>query len=186
MAWYNFWQNKQADEEKLNPAQNIIARNEGMTIDTREFPDNYRRQYESLEIVNRGVNMIVDDTAENIKVLGTILRGNDYEIYVARDGAQALEVVEKYSPDLILLDVNMPELNGFETCKQLKKNDLSKCIPIIFLTARADTEDIVKGLGLGAVDYITKPFQEKELMIRVETHLDLKFSKEEFKLDAES
>lgn len=70
MAWYNFWQTKKVDEEKLNPAQFVISRDEGMTIDTREIPDNYRRQYESLEIVNRGVNMIVDDTAEIPTVVG--------------------------------------------------------------------------------------------------------------------
>ncbi|MCP4111115.1 MAG: hybrid sensor histidine kinase/response regulator [Desulfobacteraceae bacterium] len=120
--------------------------------------------------------LIVDDTPKNIQVLGTILKQEGYQINVARSGIQALEMVDKLPPDLILLDVMMPEMDGFETCKRLKSSSLSEDIPIIFLTARTETEDIIKGFELGAIDYITKPFNATELLVRVRTHLDLKYS----------
>ena len=122
--------------------------------------------------------LIVDDTPQNTQVLGTILLKRGYRINVARNGRHALDVIEKVLPDIILLDVMMPELNGFETCKILKSSKKTKDIPIIFLTAKTDTEDIVQGFDLGAVDYVTKPFNSTELLMRVQTHLDLKFSKE--------
>ncbi len=122
--------------------------------------------------------LIVDDTPKNIQVLGTILKQEGYQINVARNGMQALEMVDKLPPDLILLDVMMPEMDGFETCKRLKSSSFSENIPIIFLTARTETEDIVRGFELGAIDYITKPFNAVELLVRVRTHLDLKFSKD--------
>ncbi len=122
--------------------------------------------------------LIVDDAAKNIQLLGTILREEGYQINVARNGWQALDVVAQMPPDLILLDVMMPELDGFETCKKLKENPATRAIPVIFLTARADTEDIVKGFELGAVDYVTKPFNAAELLSRVGTHLELKATRE--------
>ena len=100
--------------------------------------------------------LVVDDTLKNIQVLGTILRKQGYQINIAKSGLQALEVVEKIPSDLILLDVMMPELDGFETCKRLKASDKTRDIPVIFLTAKVETEDIVKGFELGAVDYVTK------------------------------
>ena len=118
--------------------------------------------------------LIVDDTVQNIQVLGTVLREQNYQINVAQNGLQALESVEKVPPDLILLDVMMPELDGFETCKRLKANDETKEIPIIFLTAKVETEDVVHGFELGAVDYVTKPFNAVELLARVKTHLELR------------
>ncbi|HEO66295.1 MAG TPA: hybrid sensor histidine kinase/response regulator [Spirochaetes bacterium] len=118
--------------------------------------------------------LIVDDTPKNIQVLGKTLEQKDYEIIVAQDGLQALKVVEKTLPDLILLDIMMPKMDGFETCKRLKDNPKTKEIPIIFLTAKIEIDDLVKGFDLGAVDYITKPFNSKELLRRVETHLELK------------
>ena len=117
--------------------------------------------------------LIVDDTQKNIQVLGTVLRKEDYQINVAQNGLQALESVEKVKPDLILLDVMMPELDGFETCKRLKESSQTKDIPVIFLTAKTETEDIVKGFELGGVDYVTKPFNTTELLVRVNTHLTL-------------
>ncbi|MDM8536642.1 hybrid sensor histidine kinase/response regulator [Desulfobacterales bacterium HSG17] len=122
--------------------------------------------------------LIVDDTPQNTQILGTILLKEGYKINVARNGRHALDVIEKILPDIILLDVMMPDLDGFETCKILKSSLKTKNIPIIFLTARTDTEDIIKGFDLGAVDYVTKPFNSTELLMRVRTHLDLKFSKE--------
>ncbi len=122
--------------------------------------------------------LIVDDMPKNIQVLGTTLRQRDYQIYVAQNGLQALKILEEIHPDLILLDVMMPELDGFETCRRIKDNPATADIPVIFLTAKAESEDIVKGFELGAVDYITKPFKATELLARVHTHLELKASRD--------
>ena len=117
--------------------------------------------------------LIVDDTPRNIQVLGTILKEQGYQINVAQNGLQALDVVTKVTPDIILLDVMMPELDGFETCKRLKEDPNTAEIPVIFLTAKVETDDVVHGFELGAVDYITKPFNPTELLVRVDTHLTL-------------
>jgi class 3 adenylate cyclase len=122
--------------------------------------------------------LIVDDTPKNIQLLGTILRKEGYQINIAQNGLQALEVVGQMPPDLILLDVMMPELDGFETCRRLKGEPSTQDIPVIFLTAKVDMEDIVKGFELGAVDYVTKPFNSAELLSRVSTHLELKAARE--------
>jgi DNA-binding response OmpR family regulator len=117
--------------------------------------------------------LIVDDTPRNIQVLGTILKEQGYQINVAQNGLQALDVVAKVPPDIILLDVMMPELDGFETCKRLKADPSTDHIPVIFLTAKVETEDIINGFELGAIDYVTKPFNPTELLARVDTHLML-------------
>ena len=118
--------------------------------------------------------LIVDDAPKNIQVLGTILKENGYQIKAAMDGKQALAAVEKSLPDLILLDIMMPEMDGYETCKALKENPVTKDIPVIFLTAKNETDDVVRGFELGAVDYITKPFNSAELLARVNTHMSLR------------
>lgn len=120
------------------------------------------------------VILIVDDVPKNIQVLGTLLAKFKCELAVAMDGQQALDTVEKVKPDLILLDVMMPIMDGHETCRRLKSNEATKDIPVIFLSAKTETEDIVEGFKLGAVDYITKPFIGKELAARVKTHLTLR------------
>jgi two-component system, sensor histidine kinase and response regulator len=122
--------------------------------------------------------LIVDDIPKNLQVLSNILNSDGYQISFASNGEQALSVVDSTLPDLILLDIMMPEMDGFEVCKRLKNNQNTKNIPIIFLTGKAETEDIVKGLKLGAVDYITKPFNSIELLSRVHTHLELKLSRD--------
>lgn len=122
--------------------------------------------------------LIVDDTRENLQVLGNILREHDYKIALANNGREALEIVNKKLPDLILLDVMMPELDGFEVCRRLKGNEHTKEVPVIFLTAKTEVDDIVTGFRIGGVDYITKPFNHEELLIRVKTHIDLKLSKD--------
>jgi two-component system, cell cycle response regulator len=122
--------------------------------------------------------LIVDDTPKNIQLLGTVLKDTGYRVIVATNGMAALNILEKTKPDLILLDVMMPELSGFETCKLIKENENIKDIPIIFLTAKTEPEDVIKGFELGAVDYILKPFHANELLARVKTHLELKISKE--------
>lgn len=117
--------------------------------------------------------LIVDDTPENIQVLSAILKKKGYQISVATDGRHALDVLTHVHADLILLDVMMPEMDGFETCAHIKASPEWRDIPIIFLTARIETEDIVRGFELGAVDYVAKPFSPPELLARVNTHLTM-------------
>jgi two-component system, NtrC family, sensor kinase len=126
-----------------------------------------------LEEINEPI-LIVDDNAKNVQVLGAILSQEGYLINVARSGAQALEMVSKSPPGLILLDVMMPGIDGYETCQRLKENPELKDTPIIFLTARAEKEAAVKGFEVGGVDYVTKPFDSEELMARVHTQLELR------------
>ncbi len=121
-----------------------------------------------------GFILIVDDTPANLEVLSDTLASAGFEIGVATDGESALGQVEYELPDLILLDVMLPGIDGFETCRRLKANSSAHDIPVIFMTALSDTEDKVKGLSLGAVDYVTKPFQEEEVLARVRLHLKLR------------
>ncbi len=118
--------------------------------------------------------LIVDDVPKNIQVLGSILSNEKYQIAAAVNGRHAVEMVNDVNPDLILLDIMMPELDGFEVCKILKASEKTKHIPVIFLTAKTAAEDIVKGFQIGAVDYLTKPFNSSELLARTHTHLELK------------
>ena len=122
--------------------------------------------------------LVVDDTPANLEVITETLSSVGYIIATAISGDRALKRLQNYLPDLILLDVQMPGIDGFETCRQIKTNPDTANIPIIFITALSDTENIVKGFSLGAVDYISKPFQEPELLARVETHLKLQFLKQ--------
>ncbi|MCP4696139.1 MAG: diguanylate cyclase [Gammaproteobacteria bacterium] len=117
--------------------------------------------------------LMVDDVPENLQLLGAALKQKNYRIYVAQSGPQALHLLKRISVDLILLDVAMPGQDGFEVCKQLKASPATRNIPIIFLTAKTDENEIVKGFELGAVDYVTKPFNSLVLSARVKTHLTL-------------
>ncbi|WP_415398382.1 HD domain-containing phosphohydrolase [Sulfurimonas sp. CS5] len=117
--------------------------------------------------------LIVDDVSDNIKVAMNILKENNYNFSFAVNGTQALEIVKTKDFDLILLDIMMPDINGFDVIKTLKNDFITKKIPIIFLTAKADIDSITNGFELGAVDYITKPFHPSELISRVSTHLEL-------------
>lgn len=121
--------------------------------------------------------LIVDDNPENIKVLGTILHKKNYRLMVTQNGLQALKALENMLPDLILLDIMMPEMDGYQVCEAIKKNPLTCDIPVIFLTAAIDHEHELKGLKLGAVDYIHKPFSAALVEARVSTHLELVQSK---------
>jgi DNA-binding response OmpR family regulator len=118
--------------------------------------------------------LIVDDIPSNIRLMVSILDENGYSVSYAQHGKQAIELCKKASFDLILLDVMMPGMDGFEVCKVLKTIDNTRDVPIIFLTARTDHDSILKGFETGGVDYVTKPFSEKELLVRIRTHLDLK------------
>jgi DNA-binding response OmpR family regulator len=122
--------------------------------------------------------LIVDDIPSNIKLIISILDEHGYSVSYAQSGSSALEQCNKTQYDLILLDIMMPAMDGFEVCDELRKKDNYAHIPIIFLTARTDQESILKGFEMGAVDYVTKPFSEKELLVRIETHLDLKNTRE--------
>jgi two-component system sensor histidine kinase/response regulator len=124
--------------------------------------------------------LIVDDTPENIDILVDLL--DNFDKKIAINGRDALEVVfEKPYPDLILLDVMMPEIDGFEVCRQLRLDERTKDIPVIFLTAKAQKEDVITGFEAGGQDYITKPFDYRELMERVKTQLELRYQRKELK-----
>ncbi len=117
--------------------------------------------------------LIVDDVPDNLKVLGNILKPDGYRIRSVLNGEIALQVTEKEKPDLILLDIMMPEMDGFEVCSRLKKNPSLNDVPIIFISSLNDTDDIVKALTSGGADYITKPFKPEEVKARVATHLNI-------------
>lgn len=118
--------------------------------------------------------LVVDDIPANLRILTNFLSEAKFKVLVAQDGENAIQKVEYFIPDLILLDVMMPGMNGFETYEKFKQNPLHSQIPVIFLTAFSETNYIVKGLSLGAVDYITKPFQKEEVLARIKNHLNLR------------
>jgi len=122
--------------------------------------------------------LLVDDESKNLDVLIGLLEPQGYNIVVALDGETALDIAGQVAPDLILLDVMMPGIDGYETCHRLKADSVTQGIPVIFLTAKVETDDIVKGLELGAADYVLKPFKAPELLARVAMHLELKFGRE--------
>ncbi len=118
--------------------------------------------------------LVVDDNTQNIKFLSTVLRAEGYEVGIALNGVEALEFVQNNLPDLVLLDIMMPELDGYQVCIRLKQDKRIDHIPIIFLTAKVESEDIIKGFEVGGIDYVTKPFVTAELLARVKTHLEIK------------
>lgn len=123
--------------------------------------------------VSNGIVLIVDDTPTNLEVLQEVLVNAHYEVLVAIDGESAIEQIQYAKPDIILLDVMMPGIDGFETCRRLKENPETSWIPVIFMTALTETPDKVKGFESGGVDYITKPFQHQEVLARVKTQIML-------------
>jgi DNA-binding response OmpR family regulator len=126
-------------------------------------------------IDNTSVNiLIVDDSIDNLKVVGNFLLDRGYNIFVSNDGENALKTLGLNKIDLVLMDIMMPGMDGFEVCGRIKSNPETKHIPVIFLSARVETADIVKGFEVGGVDYVTKPFQKLELLARVDTHVRLK------------
>ncbi|MBD2448235.1 response regulator [Nostoc sp. FACHB-152] len=128
----------------------------------------------NIDFNEKGVILIVDDTPTNLEMLFEFLADAGFTVLVAEDGESAITRAEYAPPDIILLDILMPVIDGFETCQQLKANPLTQDIPIIFMTALTETVDKVKGLSLGAVDYITKPLQHEEVLARIELHLKLR------------
>ncbi|HPR17471.1 MAG TPA: response regulator [Candidatus Cloacimonadota bacterium] len=123
--------------------------------------------------------LIVDDEPINVMIADKILQKQGYLIVTAANGSEALEKVDGDTIDLILLDIMMPDMNGFEVCSRLQANDKTRNIPVIFLTAVTDKESIVKGFEAGGEDYLTKPFNIPELLARVKTHIALKLARDE-------
>ncbi|MDF5736825.1 MULTISPECIES: hybrid sensor histidine kinase/response regulator [unclassified Nostoc] len=135
---------------------------------------NYKPDIKTLYVPEDNLILVVDDTTTNLEFVFEILTNVGFEVTTQNDGERALTQVQSRLPDLILLDVMMPGIDGFETCKRLKQNSATCDIPVIFMTANSDTDSKVKGLSIGAVDYITKPFHEEELLARIKTHLQLR------------
>lgn len=126
--------------------------------------------------------LVVDDTAVNLQLLEDMLTEEGYEVRTAISGEGALRSVKAELPDLILLDVMMPGLNGYDTCRKFKEDENSAEIPVVFLSAKNDSDSIVEGLKAGGVDYVGKPFNRLELLSRVETHLNLYFAKQHIRM----
>ena len=118
--------------------------------------------------------LVVDDTIDNLRLLSDILDHRGYEVRAVTSGAQALLAAAADPPDLLLLDITMPDMDGYEVCRRLKAQPASRDVPVIFLTALNETADKVKGFDIGGVDYVTKPFQVEEVLARVQTHVALR------------
>ncbi len=118
--------------------------------------------------------LIVDDEPKNIQLLGNLLKKSNYDVEFALDGPKALEWMNSKPFDLVLLDIMMPGMDGYEVCKRIKSDKYKKHIPIIFLTAKTEDDDILKGFEAGGTDYVTKPFKTPELLARIKTHVDIK------------
>jgi len=132
----------------------------------------------SSEVVEQPYILIVDDVPVNLQALESILQTRGFRVVKATNGEQALEIVAQEKPDLILLDVMMPKMNGYEVCQHLKENPATSKIPVIFLTGRNDSYSVIKGFASGALDYVVKPFHAPELLARINTHLELKHSRD--------
>ncbi|MBG1258084.1 response regulator [Nostoc commune] len=135
---------------------------------------NYKTDIKTLYFPEDSSILVVDDTITNLKIVFNILTNIGFNVTTVNNGESAIKQVEISPPDLILLDVIMPGIDGFETCKRLKENSVTCDIPVIFMTGDSDSDSKVKGLNIGAVDYITKPFHEEELLARIKTHLQLR------------
>lgn len=133
-------------------------------------------------IQNKPLILIVDDNKENLKILGNILKDNNYSIAIATSGEESLSLLWKNIPELILLDIMMPGMDGYEVCRKIKSEKRTKDIPVIFLSAKDDTDDIVKGFEAGGVDYVAKPFNSRELLARIKTHVELKRARDEINM----
>ncbi len=131
-----------------------------------------------MKTLKKPLILVVDDEPKNIQVIGKYLHDKDYNVSVAANGKAALNFVQNDLPDLILLDIEMPEMDGFNVCKILKSSERTSKIPVIFLTAKVGTADILQAFEIGASDYITKPFQTLEVLARVKTQVENKRLKE--------
>ncbi|HRK60694.1 MAG TPA: response regulator, partial [Candidatus Kapabacteria bacterium] len=126
-----------------------------------------------MDSIKKKLVLVVDDVEQNVAVVSQILRSHGYGVMAAFNGETALRMLEKRIPDLILLDIMMPVMDGFEVCAKIKENENLKNIPIIFLSALSDTDVKVKAFNVGGVDYVSKPFQEAEVIARVAVHIKI-------------
>lgn len=132
--------------------------------------------------MNQKINiLVVDDNKLSLHSVSNYLKGQGYELTQAANGEEALQLIESTTIDLILLDIMMPGMDGFEVCARLKQDPATKDIPIIFLSAKIDTDDIITGFKAGGVDYITKPFNKEELLARIRNHVELKLMRDMLK-----
>lgn len=122
--------------------------------------------------------LVIDDNNLNLRMIELILKNYDYDVITALNGLEGIKATLEEKPDLILLDIMMPEIDGFEVCEKLKEEPDTRDIPIIFVTSKSDSEGIVKGFELGAADFVTRPFNRPELMARIKTHISLKRSRD--------
>ena len=118
--------------------------------------------------------LMIDDTPSNLDILGHILKQVGLNVSVALNGTIALKIINEDKPDLVLLDIMMPDISGYDVCRKLKKNDDTKDIPVIFITAMAQTEDLIEGFEVGGADYVVKPFEEREVLARIGSQLSLR------------
>jgi two-component system, sensor histidine kinase and response regulator len=132
----------------------------------------------NMEGIKNAKILVVDDITENVKIMAHMLKGMGFAITFARSGYEALETIKSNPPNLVLLDISMPGMDGYEVCERIKKDTETEDIPVIFVTARDNPEDIVRGFEKGAVDYLTRPVNSAELKARVMTHLELKSSRD--------
>ncbi len=128
--------------------------------------------------------LVVDDNSNNLKLISTIL-SPVYRVLVATSGSDALKIAEIKQPDLILLDIMMPDMDGYQACSNLKENDATRDIPVIFLTAKDQQDSIVKAFDAGGVDYLVKPMRQKEVLARIKLHIDLKQAKNNLQIQNE-
>jgi two-component system, NtrC family, sensor kinase len=136
---------------------------------------------ESMKTDVQPLVLVVDDEPKNLQILGNLLREGHYRVAIASDGIQALDFIKKKHPALIMLDIMMPKMDGFEVCRQLKKDVKTRAIPILFITALSDTKTKLKGFALGGEDYITKPFSRAEVLARVKVFIERNQALEELK-----
>lgn len=134
-----------------------------------------------MEQVSRPLILVVDDTRQNLELLSKLLERGGYDVAQAMDGPEALELATKETPDLILMDILMPGMNGIEVCRRLKADPATQGIPVIFLTAKSESVEILAGFDAGAVDYVTKPFRVSELLARVHVHVELRRARQEIR-----
>ena len=139
-----------------------------------------REQSTNIDLRGRRI-LVVDDDRLNVRILSNILKSEGYTLADADSGERALEVYESFHPDLVLLDVMMPGMNGFETCRALRQRYGSETAPVIFITAKSESDDVVEGLSAGGVDYLPKPFRAKEALARIRTHLHIRLLSEQQK-----
>lgn len=127
------------------------------------------------------VILLVDDQPRNLQLLGNALFNNGYDVALASSGREALDLIAESAPDLVLLDVMMPDMDGFEACEKLKSSGMAPDLEVIFVTAKTQREDLLRGFDVGGVDYITKPIQIPEVLARVKSQISLKFAKDELR-----